>query len=198
MRQFIGLLFLCVMLIFVNSRAGAILISLNDQERAEAVRQGGEQGTNVIKYVNKHYTFGKGDLFSASGIVRTKWSKLMVIAGLMAARSVIPSEQEQLMILKDSSLQVDIQVYGDRMDFANTYTVYLIQNDKKIEPDKISADDVAYSPQEGGVATGFPKYRATIRSYFDYSRIDPNAKTQVILMKDAKKVILEVNFADYK
>jgi hypothetical protein len=180
------------------SEAGAILINLNDQERTEAIQQGGEQGSNIIKYINQHYKFGKGDLFQESGIVRTKRSKLMIISGLMAARSLIPTEQEQSMILSDTTLQIDIHVYGDRMDFANAYQVYLVQSEKQIEADKISADDVAYSPQGGGGTTGFPQYRATIRSYFEYNKIDPRAKTKVVLMKDNKKVIFEVNFADYK
>ena len=198
MRQSIGVLFLCVLCVIPCSRAGAILINLNDQERAEAHKQGSEQGMNVLKYVNQHYKFGEGDLFNENGILRTKWSKLMVISGLMAAKDSRPTEQEQFMILGDTALQVDIHVYGDRMDFANAYKVYLVQSEKQIEADKISADDAAYSPPGGSGTTGFPKYRATIRSYFDYGKIDPKAKTKVVLVKDKKKVIFEVNFAEYK
>ena len=198
MRKSIGFLFLCMLCVIPCSRAGAILINLNDQERAEALKQGGDQGLNVLKYVNQHYKFGEGGLYDESGILRTKWSKLMVISGLMAVKSLIPTEQEQFMILGDTTLQVDIHVYGDKMDFANAYKVYLVQSEKQIEADKISADDVAYSPKGGGVTTGFPKYLATIRSYFDYGKIDPKAKTKVVLVKDNKKVIFEVNFADYK
>ena len=198
MRQSIGVLFLCVLCVIPCSRAGAILVNLNDQERAEAIKQGGEQGTNVIKHVNQHYKFGKVDLYNESGILRTKWSKLMIISGLMAARSLIPTDQEQSMILGDSTLQVDIHVYGDRMDFANAYKVYLVQSEKQIEADKISADDAAYSLPGGSGTTGFPKYRATIRAYFEYDKIDPKAKTKVILVKDKKKVNFEVNFAEYK
>jgi len=198
MRRPISFISLCALLFIPCSRAGALLINVNDQERAEALKQGSEQGFNVIKYVNQLYKFGEGDVFSESGILRTKWSKLMIIAGLMAVKDLKPTDQEQLMILNDTTLQFDLHAYGDRMNFADDYKVYLIQKDKQIEADTISADDVAYSPPESAVATGFPKYRATIRSYFDYGKIDPKAKATVVLVKDNKKVIIEVNFAEYK
>lgn len=198
MRQPISFILLLALLFIPCSRAGALLINLNDQERAEALKEGSEQGFNVIKYVNQLYKFGEGDVFSESGILRTKWSKLMIIAGLMAVKDLKPTDQEQLMVLNDTTLQFDLHAYGDRMDFANDYKVYLMQKDKQIEADIISAGDVAYSPPESAVTTGFPKYRATIRAYFDYGKIDPRAKTKVVLLKDNKKVIFEVNFADYK
>ena len=198
MRQPISFILLCALLFIPCSRAGALLVNLNDQERAEALKQGSEQGFNVIKYVNQLYKFGEGDVFSESGILRTKWSKLMIISGLMAVKDLKPTDQEQLMVLNDTTLQFDLHAYGDRMDFADDYKVYLMQKDKQIEADKISADDVAYSPPASAVTTGFPKYRATIRAYFDYGKIEPMKKATVVLVKDNKKVIFEVNFAEYK
>ena len=100
MRKSIGFLFLCMLCVIPCSRVGAILINLNDQERAEALKQGSEQGFNVIKYVNQFYKFGEGDVFSECGILRTKWSKLMIISGLMAVKDSKPTYQEQLMVLK--------------------------------------------------------------------------------------------------
>jgi hypothetical protein len=178
--------------------ADAILVTLNDQQKAEALKQGSAQGFNVIKYVNQRYKFGEGDPFDENGILRTKWSKLMIIAGLMAVKKSEPTEKEQMMILSDTFLQVDLHAFGDRMDFANDYKVYLIQNEKQIEPEKITADDVAYSPLKSGVTTGFPKYRATIRAFFGYDKITPDGKTNVVLIKDNKKVTFDVNFAEYK
>lgn len=198
MKHPVGFLFVCMLFCMPCYSADAFLVTLSDQQKEEALKQGGEQGFNVIKYVNQRYKFGEGDVFDESGIVRTKWSKLMIIAGLMAVKNLKPTEKEQLMILSDTSLQIDLHAYGDRMDFANDYKVYLIQNYKQIEPDKISADDVAYAPSKSGVTTGFPKYRATIRAYFDYNKINPSGKTDVVLIKDNKKVTFDVNFADYK
>ena len=199
MRNRVSLLFLCILFCMPFYSADAFLVTLNDQQKLEALKQGSEQGFNVIKYVNQRYKFGDGDLFDESGILRTKWSKLMIISGLMAVKNLKPTEKEQFMILSDTTLQIDLQAYGDRMDFANEYKVYLIQKDRKIEPDKISADDVGYSPSKsGGVTTGFPKYRATIRSYFGYDKINPNGKAEVVLIKDSKKVSFDINFADYK
>jgi hypothetical protein len=178
--------------------ADAFLVTLNDPQKAEALKQGSEQGFNVLKYVNQRYKFGEGDLFDENGIVRTKWSKLMIISGLMAVKNLKPTEKEQMMILSDTSLQIDLHAYGDRMNFASDYKVYLIQNDKQIEPEKTTADDAAYTPSKSAETTGFPKYRATIRAYFNYNKINPEGNTEVVLIKDNKKVTFNVNFADYK
>ena len=198
MKHRAGFLFLCILFYLPCYSADAFLVALSDQQKEEALKQGSEQGFNVIKFVNQRYKFGEGDVFDENGILRTKWSKLMIISGLKAVKNLTPTEKEQQMILSDTSLQIDLHAYGDRMDFANDYKVYLIQKDKQIEPGKISADDVAYSPSKSGIATGFPKYRATIRAYFDYDKINPNGKTEVVLIKDNKKVTFDVNFADYK
>ena len=198
MKYCVGFLFLCILFCMPCYLASAFLVTLNDQQKADALKQGSEQGFNVIKYVNQCYKFGEGDLFDENGILRTKWSKLMIISGLMAVKDLKPTEKEQMMILSDTTLQIDLHAYGDRMNFANDYKVYLIQNDKQIEPEKISADDAAYTPSKSAVTTGFPKYRATIRAFFDYDKINPGGKTEVVLIKHTKKVTFDVNFADYK
>jgi hypothetical protein len=199
MKHRVGFLFLCMLVCMPWYSADAFLVTLNDQQKKEALKQGSEQGFNVIKYVNQRYKFGEGELFDESGILRTKWSKLMLISGRMAVKNLKPTEKEQLVILSDTALQIDLLAYGDRMGFANDYKVYLIQKDKQIQPDKISAADVAYSPSKsGGVTTGFPQYRALVRSYFDYDKINPSGEAEVVLIKDNKKVVFKVNFADYK
>ncbi len=48
------------------------------------------------------------------------------------------------------------------------------------------------------MASGFPKYRATVRSYFSYDEINPNEKAKIVLVKDKEEVVFEVNFANYK
>jgi hypothetical protein len=73
-----------------------------------------------------------------------------------------------------------------------------VQKGVSIEPEKISADDVAYFPKKGGMTSGFPRYHATIRAYFAYDKINPDDKADIILLKDKKRVVFEVNFADYK
>ena len=73
-----------------------------------------------------------------------------------------------------------------------------MQKGKVIEPEKISADHVTYLPERKIATSGFPKYRATVRSYISYNKISPGEKAEIVLIKDGKKVLFEVSFADYK
>jgi len=198
MKKSIVLLILCV-LFFVQCRAAAaMLVTFSEKDIADAITQGREQGAHVIEYINKRYRFGDENGLKENGIIRTKWSKLMVFSGLLSGKGIKPTEQQRNMILNSTELQIDVHTLGNRMDFANDYKVHLVQKGVRIEPEKISADDVAYFPKEGGMTSGFPRYHATIRAYFAYDKITSDEKADIILLKDKKRVVFEVNFADYK
>ena len=188
----------CILVLVPCQPAAAILVTFSEKDIADALKQGNEKGAHVIEYINQHYTFGDADRVTEDGIIRTKWSKLMVFSGLLADKGMKPTEEQRDMIVNSTELQIDVHTVGDRMDFANDYKVHLVQKGVSIEPEKISADDVAYLPGKGGMASGFPRYHATIRAYFAYDRISPDDKADIILLKDKKKVVFEVNFADYK
>jgi len=198
MKNSIFLLVFCVLVLVQCQPAAAMLVTFSEKDIADALKQGNEQGSNVIEYINQHYTFGDGDRVTEDGIIRTKWSKLMVFSGLLADKGIKPTEQQRGMIVNSTELQIDVHTVGDRMDFANDYKVHLVQKGVSIEPEKISADDVAYFPRKGGMTSGFPRYHATIRAYFAYDKISCDDKADIILLKDKKKVVFEVNFADYK
>jgi hypothetical protein len=176
----------------------ALLVTLGPQELEDALKQGREKGDRVVEDINRRYSFGGEDRYSENGIIRTKWSKVMVLAGLMAARNRTPSQDELNAILASTDLQIDLHAFGSRMDFANSYTTCLVQSGKRIDPEKIAANDVVYLAGEGLAVSGFPRYRATIRSYFSYDKINPADTAEIILTKDGKKVSFKVNFADYK
>ena len=198
MKKSIFLLLFCVLVLVQCRAAAAMLVTFSAKDITDALKQGNEQGTHVIEYINQHYRFGDKDELTEDGIIRTKWSKLMVFSGLLADKGIKPSEQQRDMIVSSTELQIDVHTVGDRMDFANDYKVHLVQKGVSIAPEKISADDVAYFPKKGGMPSGFPRYHATIRAYFAYDKITPDDKAAIILMKDKKKVVFEVNFADYK
>ena len=122
----------------------------------------------------------------------------MVFSGLLSDKGIKPTEEQRDMILNNTELQIDVHAVGDRMDFANDYRVHLLQKGVKIVPVKTSADDVAYYPKKGDMISGFPRYHATIRAYFPYDKIAPDAMADIILQKDKKEVIFSVNLADYK
>ena len=190
--------FLCLVLFIPFHAAQALLVTVSQKNVEEALREGGEKGDQIAEYVNRNYRFGEEDMFGENGIIRTKWSKLMVLAGLLASKDRKPSDEELKSILASGDVQIDLHTFGSRMDFANSYTTYVIQSGKRIDPEKIAADDVAYLPREGFATSGFPRYRATIRSFFSYDKINPADKAEIVLVKDKKKVSFEINFAEYK
>lgn len=198
MRKNIITICLCLLLFYPCRHALGIMVNLSDKDIEDAIKQGEKQGSNVADYLDKHYRFGEKDLFEEHGIIRTKWNKLVVLAGLLSAGDKSISEQEKERIIKSNELQIDIHTFGNKIDFANAYKVYLLQQGKKIDPETISADHVAYLPEKRVATSGFPKYRATVRSYFPYDTFNPNDIAEVVLVKNKKKVVFEVNFKEYR
>ena len=198
MKKSIIATFLCLSFFVPCRYAIGIMVTLTENDIEDAVKQGEKQGSNVAEYLEKNYRFGEDDLFEEHGIIRTKWNKLMVLAGLLFAGDKRISDQEKERIVNNADLQIDIHTFGNKIDFANAYKVYLVQTGKTIEPDKISANHVAYLPEKRVACSGFPKYRATVRSYFPYDTISLNEKAEIVLVKDKKKVVFEVDFKEYK
>lgn len=198
MRKGIMILVLSLV-VFVPCRSSrAILVTLSAEDSAHAIAAGQKQGIQVTRHIKQNYKFGEDDLFEESGIIRTKWSKLMVLAGLLAAEDKKMTEKEKETILSSTDLQIDLYTYGNRVDFAGSYRIQLMQQGRMIEPATIAVDHVTYSPEKKFLTTGFPHYRATVRSFFPYDKINPAEKAEIVLLKDKKKVVFEVNFADYK
>jgi hypothetical protein len=174
------------------------VINLAENDVADAITLGKEQGAKVIKYLKQHYRFGKEGTFEEQGIIRTKWSKLAMLTGLLIATGKKLTEPDKERILENTDLQIDIYTFGDTIEFAEGYKAHLVQNDIIIDPEKVSANHATYLPGKRIVSSGFHKYRATVRSYFPYEGINPNEKAKIVLVKDKGEVVFEVNFADYK
>ena len=198
MSRKIFIISLCAMFFLLCRNAAGIMVNISEQAIADAIKEGKKKGSQAAKYLKKNYSFGEENMFGESGIIRTKWSKLLMFSSLLADKDRKLSEQEKKRILEIDDLQIDIHTFGNRIDFAKEYKVHLIQKGKIIEPEKVSANHAAYRPQKRLVASGFPKYRATVRSFFPYDKINSNEKTEIVLVKNKKKVVFEVNFADYK
>ena len=188
--------FLCSL--WLCTAAGALQVTISREEAENALQQGRVKRDRVSEYINRTYGFGEEERYGEHGIVRTKWSKLMLLAGLLAIKSGTPSEAELTGILSGTDLQVDLHAFGDRAGFADAYTTYMVQAGRRIDPEKIGVDDVAYPAGDNAPASGFPRYQATIRSYFLYDKINPAGKVEIVLVKNKKRVSFEVNLADYK
>jgi len=196
MKAIRGVLLCFLLLVVCTLNAHAVLVTLSEQDKLDAIMQGREQGKHVLDYVKKQYRFGDENAFRENGIIRTTWSKLMVLSGLLAEKGEHPLAPDVERIMTGTELQIDIHTYGDRIDFANNYRAYLMQGGKRIEPATMGVDHPLYLSEKG--ATGFPRYHATIRSYFAYEKISPQDRAEIVLVKDGKEVRFEVNLADYR
>jgi hypothetical protein len=173
-------------------------VDLSEKDIEDAKKVGKERSSTIVDYLKQCYRFGKEDVFEENGIIRTKWSKLVMFAGLLSAKDKQLTEKDKEMIMTETNLQITIYTFGNKIDFAKDYKAHLAQKGKIIEPEKISASHTTYYPMRRVVSSGFPEYRATVRSFFPYDKISLNEKAEIVLVKNKKKVVFEVNFADYK
>lgn len=178
--------------------AGAVLVQLGKDDIASALQTGAEQGDSIACYLDRQYSFGNGLAFAEEGVIRTKWYKLAMLAGLLAAKDRTPSEDEKKHILQSTELQIDVHTYGATIDFAEKFSLQILQNGNVIQPSKVSSDHTAYQADKKIAVSGFPTYRATVRAYFPYTSFDPAGTAQILLVKDGSKIIHEINLADYK
>jgi hypothetical protein len=185
------------MLLLIGAcNAHAVVVTLSEQDKLDALQEGRKHGQHVLDYVKKHYRFGEENAFRENGIIRTKWSKLMVLSGLLADKGGQPDAADMELVLNSAELQIDIHTYGDRIDFANKYRAYLMQGGKRVEPVTLGIDHPVYYSEKGGAA--FPRYHASVRAYFAYDTLSPRDKAEIVLVKDGKEVRFKVNLADYR
>ncbi len=198
MKKFVYISCVCLLICIPCRNAAAVRVNLTSESVTEAVDTGTKHGSKITAYLKQQYSFGNEDMFEEYGIIRSKWSKLAMLAGLLAARDKQPSEREINHITGDTHLQIDVVTYGNTIDFAEKCKVHLVQNGTIIEPEKTSATHSSHIPGKKTAASGFPKYRATVGSYFAYGTFCPDCKVEIVLTKDGKTVTFAVNLADYK
>ena len=131
-------------------------------------------------------------------VVRTKWCKLALLAGIKAQQAMAMSLQEQEAILQDTTLQIDITVYGSNIEFARSYTVYALQEGKKILPEMIHADHFQASPHSQNAGQGFSSYYATIRVYFKYDMLVMQKPFSIVVVKPQGADTYEINPQKFK
>jgi len=176
----------------------AVQEHLSPDEVGQAAAFGRKQAASAEQTLQVRYRTGGCGAYEVCVIVRSKWYKI----ALMAARSsllgngITPGQQEQ--ILGDRFLQIDVVVYGRRLDFARNYTVTMVQQGRSIRPDKTHADHFQ-NPLRGRKAMeGFPCCRATIRNYFRYDRFDSNGRAELAIRRDGKETRVALDFGRFK
>lgn len=176
----------------------AVLVNLNTFNSDEAKRFGAEHKKRIEAVLDKLYGRGGQGLFGHDVVVRTKWCKLALLASVKAQEGAAITEQEQKLILEDPLLQIDIRVRGNSLDFARDYSVLLRQKDKEITPEKIHANHFQAVSRTQTTPAGFPAYAATIRAYFKYEQLDPDATSSLVLKKDSAEKIYVLDLSAFK
>jgi hypothetical protein len=178
--------------------AYALLVNLSPKDCEEAITFGKTHRGAIEKELDKRYSFGAANEYSDNGTIHSKWYKLSLMAGYKAQRGEIISRPEQSEILADPFLQININLYGQSLDFAKGYQALLLQDGKEIKANKIHADYFMLQSPTQKTLSGFPVCRAVLRAYFKYDLIDPSGSAVVVIKKDSKSVHLEVDFAKFR
>jgi hypothetical protein len=184
----------CTILMLCISAAQAITVNPAEEQVQEAVEFGRTNHADIEKTLAALYTCcgTARDL-----TIRTKWSKLALVAGIKAEQGRAITLQDKDSIMQDSSLQIDIAVYGPSIEFAREYSAYARQNGKKVLPDQLHADHF----QAGGKsqkAGALSAYYAIIRTYFRYDAIDVTKPFTLVLVKPQGTQVYEIDSAKYK
>ena len=173
----------------------AITDNLTSGQVQEALEFGRANQRDIEKTLVNFYGCGP---VAPQAVVRTKWCKLALLAGIKAQQGKAVSTQEQEALLKDPALQIDITVYGSSIEFARSYTVHAMQEGEKIVPDMVHADHFQASPHSQNAGQGFSSYYATIRVYFRYDMLALQKPFSIVLVKPQGSDTYEINPQKFK
>ena len=189
-----GLFLCCAIIVLSFSPAQGLTDNLSATQMREAAEFGRTNNAAIEKTVESLYACCGG---SRDIIIRSKWSKLALIAGIRAQQGSDILRQDQDAIMQDTSLQIDITVSGPSIEFAREYTAYALQNGRKILPDQLHADHfqaTRKSPKAGSLSA----YYAIIRTYFKYDSLDVTKRFSLVLVKLNETQTYEVDPGKYK
>jgi hypothetical protein len=177
-------------------QAGAVLLDLteNDIREARAFAELHKKNTGIV--LNNTYSIGGNQLFSERIIVRTKWHKLALLYMVKDPGTEL-TEAEKEAVIEDPNLQIDIILFGHSLGFAKEYKALISQGALRLEPEKLHADHFQVLNQTG-IPSGFPDYRATIRTYFDPKRIDTSKPFSLILLRDGREESFSIDLKNFK
>lgn len=185
----------CAVCVCPCSVVHAITDNLTRSQVQEALEFGRASQRDIEKTVMGLYGCGPS---APEVVVRTKWCKLALLAGIKAQQGREVSMEEPEAILQDPALQIDITVYGSSIEFARSYTVHAMQEGKKILPEMIHADHFQASPHSQNAGQGFSSYYATIRVYFRYDKLALQKPFSLVVVKPQGLHTYEINPKKFK
>ena len=189
---------LAIVLLILNLplQAGAVCSDLSENDIREAREFAALHKQNTGIVLNNLYSIGGNQLFSERIIVRTKWHKLVLLYKVKAPGSAL-SDAEKELILEDPNIQIDIILFGHSLGFAKEYKAHISQSALRLEPEKLHADHFQVI-NNMGTHSGFPDYRATLRTYFDLKRIDTSKPFSLILIRDGREESFPIDLRNFK
>jgi hypothetical protein len=196
MKLAISFIFICCAVVLCPcSVVYAITDNLTRSQIQEALEFGRANQRDIEKTLMSLYGSGPA---APEVVVRTKWCKLALLAGIKAQQGKDVSMQEQEAILQDSTLQIDTTVYGSSIEFARSYTVHAMQEGKKIHPDMIHADHFQASSHSQNAGQGFFSYYATIRVYLRYDTLALQKPFSIVVVRPQGSDTYEINLQKFK
>ena len=177
-------------------QAGAVCSDLSENDISEARAFAARHKKNTGIVLNNTYSIGGNQLFSERIIVRTKWHKLALLYMFKSPGSEL-TEPEKEAILEDPHLQIDIISFGHSLGFAKQYKALISQGALRLEPEKLHADHFQVI-NKTEIHSGFPDYRATLRTYFDTKRIDTSKPFSLILKRDGHEESFTIDLRKFK
>jgi len=168
----------------------AITDNLTRSQVQEALEFGRANQRDIEKTLMNLYGCGPA---SPEVVVRTKWCKLALLAGIKAQQGKAVSPQEQEAILQDPTLQIDITLEGSSIEFARSYTVHATQEGEKIQPDMFHADHFQSSQHFQKNSQSFSSYYATIRAYFRYDMLALQKPLSIVIVKPGGAATYDIN-----
>ncbi|MCP4716116.1 MAG: hypothetical protein GY868_13450 [Deltaproteobacteria bacterium] len=183
-----------VTLFSCSAPARAVVVTLTDDMIAEAEAFGQTHSEDAGVLLSRQYSTGKADLFEDRIIVRTKWHKLALASAHKARKGAVCDASERKELLADAALQIDVILFGNRIDFANDFVVTLEQDGRTIKPLKQHADHFQVQRHKRESLSGFPSCRATLRAYFAYGSFAPDQPSSMHIQKlhSTHQVILDL------
>lgn len=176
-------------------KAQALTDKLTDAQAAEALEFGTANAGRIEAVL--------ADLYGCCGadralVIRSKWCKLALVAGITAQQGRVPGASDRQQILQDKNLQIDITVYGPRIDFARAYRAHILQNGTTVQPDMLHADHFQSDKSAPAAGHAFSPWYAIIRAYFPYAGLRLDRPFQLVLVTQRGNRTFDVDPRRYK
>jgi len=164
-------LILCLFALTIPLQSPAAVIDLTEQDFQDARNFVALHKQNAGIVLNNTYLIGSNKLFTEHAIIRTKWHKLVLLYMAKYPDTKL-TDIEKEVLTRDDNLQIDIILFGHSLGFAQDYKAHISQGDIRSKPQKIHADHFQSAQHKKNIYSGFPRYTATLRTYFDLTGID--------------------------